>query len=230
MALGMTGQRLRAMTWPHANIRLLVGLLLVVVALVGGLSLWSQMRVTAPIIVAAHALPAGHVIATEDLVTAQARLESPLAGLAIGESERSSLIGQTVSSPIPAGAMVIRQGLGTGPTIGPDQVAVTVPVPVDTVFARLRRGDQVAVLATSDKGHPQSLTTVLLERVTVYDVSLDTSRVTLGGGSQTSSTQGDVGRPTNVTILVPRAQAEGVTNSLVNGTLTLALVAPKAQP
>lgn len=229
MALGTTGQRLRAVTWPHANIRLLVGMLLVVVALVGGLSLWSQMRVTVPIIVAARALPAGHVIAAEDLVAVEARLEGPLASLAIGEADRSSVIGQTVAAPIAAGAMVVRPGLGTGPTIGQDEVAVTVPVPADTVFARLRRGDQVAVLATSEKGRPQSLTSVLLERVTVYDVSLDASRVTLGGGSQSSSSQGDVGRITNVTILVPRAQAEAVTNSLVNGTLTIALVAPNAQ-
>ncbi len=230
MALSTTGRRLRAVTWPHANTRLLVGMLLVVVALVGGLSLWSQMRVTAPIVVAARALPAGHVIAAEDLATAEARLEGPLAGLAIGNAERASVIGQTVAAPIPAGAMIVRPSLGTGPTIGPDEVAVTVPVPVDTVFARLRRGDQVAVLATSDKGHPQSLTSVLLERVTVYDVSLDTSRVTLGGSSQGSGSQGDVGRPTNVTILVPRSEAEAVTHSLVNGTLTLALVAPSAQP
>ena len=108
--------------------------------------------------------------------------------------------------------------------IGPNDVAVTVPVKADAVYARLRRGDEVAVMATSDKGKPQSLTVALLERATVYDVALESSRVSLGGGSDEQD-----GRLTNVTLLIPRSEAERVAHAVVNAELTLLLLAP-AQP
>lgn len=219
MALGTSGRRLHTVALPHADVRLLLGVVLVVVALVGGLSLWSQMRVTEPVVIAARAIPSGHVITAEDLALADARLEGPLAGLAIGEGARASLIGQTATAPIPAGAMVVRPALGTGPTIAPSETAITVPVEANAVFPGLRRGDRVGVFATSEQGRPQSLTTPLLDRAIVYDVSLEASRVSLGGSGANE------GRITNVTILVPRDQAERVTHSLVNGRLTLVLVA-----
>jgi len=197
----------------------LLGVVLVVVALVGGLSLWSQMRVTEPVVVAARAIPSGHVIAADDLALAEARLEGPLAGLAIGEGERPAIIGQTAAGPIPAGAMIVRPDLGAGPVVAPGEVAITVPVEVNAVFPGLRRGDHVGVFATSEQGRPQSLTTPLLDRAIVYDVSLEASRVSLGGSGANE------GRITNVTILVPSDQAERVTHSLVNGRLTLVLVA-----
>jgi len=197
---------------------------LVVVALVGGLSLWSQMRVTSPVLVAARAIPSGHVIAADDIALAEARLEGPLAGLAIGESGRAAIIGQTTVAPIPAGAMIVRPAVGTGPIVAADEVAITVPVEANAVFPGLRRGDHVGVFATSEQGRPQSLTTPLLDRATVYDVALEASRVSLGGSDANAT-----GRITNVTLIIPRDQAERVTHALVNGRLTLVLVAREPQ-
>ena len=113
--------------------------------------------------------------------------------------------------------------LGSGPVIGPDQVAVTVPVQADAVYARLRRGDEVAVMATSDRGKPQSLTVALLERATVFDVALESSRVSLGGGGNTE----EDGRLTNVTLLISRSEAQRVAHAVVNAELTVLLLAPE---
>ncbi len=55
---------------------------------------------------------------------------------------------------IHAGELVVRPDLGSGPAIGQGELAVTIPVPDDGVFRRLRRGDVVAVMATSDPGRP----------------------------------------------------------------------------
>ncbi|MGE3857701.1 MAG: hypothetical protein AB7G21_12165, partial [Dehalococcoidia bacterium] len=86
-----------------------------------------------------------------------------------------------------------------------------------------RRGDQVAVLETSDPARPGSATKLLLDRATVYHVALDATRVGLGGGSGNSD---GGGRITNVTLVVPRTEAERVTHGLVTGRLTLVLVPP----
>lgn len=224
MALGTTKGRLRSVAWPHADMRLLVGLVLVVVALVGGLSLWNEMQVTQPIVVATRTIPAGHVVTDQDLGIAQARLEGSLAGLAIGANDRATLIGQTAHAAIPEGAMIVRPNLGRGPAIGAGEVALTVPVDANAIYPGLRRGDTVTVLATSEQGRPQSLTAAVLDRAVVFDVAAEASRVALGGTAEAG------GRITNVTILVPRDQAERITHALVNGRLTLTLVSSEPAP
>ncbi|TAJ19086.1 MAG: hypothetical protein EPO65_07595, partial [Dehalococcoidia bacterium] len=194
-------------------------LLLVAVALAGGVVLATQLRETAPVVVAARELPPGHVITRDDLALSEARLEGPLAGLAVGAAEITTIVGQTAAQTIHAGALVVRPDLGSGPVLAPGEMAITVAVGADAVFADLRRGDQVAVLETSEPGRPGSATRLLLDRATVYHVALDATRVGLGGGSTESG-----GRITNVTLVVPRADAERLTHGLVTGRLTLALV------
>jgi Flp pilus assembly protein CpaB len=94
-----------------------------------------------------------------------------------------------------------------------------VPVAADTVYPGLRPGDAVAVLATSNKGKPDSKTVTLLERALVYDVSMEPARIAIGNNS------GDEMRGlSNVTLVVPRSQAEQVAHALVNADLTLALL------
>ena len=222
MAAQTSGRRLGAVALPRADVRLLVGLALVAVALVGGLSLWRQAQVTLPVVVAAREIAPGHVIERGDLDLTQARLEGPLAALAFGEAEVSTLVGSTAATAIHAGELVVRPDLGSGPVIGPDQVAVTMPVQADAVYARLRRGDEVAVMATSDEGKPQSLTLALLERATVFEVAFESSRISLGGGGDPEQN----GSLTNVTLLIPRSEAERVAHAVVNAQLTLLLLAP----
>ena len=221
MATRTSRGRLRSVTLPRVDLRLIAGLLLVAVAVAGGLALWRQAQVTVPVVVALREIPAGHVLEAADLGLTQARLEGPLAVLSLGETELPALVGRTATSPIPAGALIVRPDLGSGPVIGPNDVAVTMPVEADSVFARLRRGDEVAVMATSDKGKPQSLTVALLERATVYDVASQSNRVTLGTDSAD-----DEGQLTNVTLLIPRSEAERVAHAVVNADLTLLLLAP----
>lgn len=222
MASGTSRGRVRSVALPRVDMRLVAGLVLVAVAVGGGIALWREAQVTVPYVATTRAIPAGHVLEAADLQLVQARLEGPLAALAVGETGLAALVGQTSASSIPAGALVLRPQLGSGPVLGPHEVAVTVPVEADAVYPRLRRGDLVAVTATSDRGKPQSLTTTLIERATVYDVALESNRVSLGGGDDE-----DDGRLTNVTLLIPRAEAEDVAHAVVNADLTLLLLAPE---
>ncbi len=185
MAARTARGRLSAIALPRVDLRLVAGLLLVAIAVAGGLALWRQLQVTVPVVAAARDVPPGHVIAREDLLLTQARLEGPLAALVIGTAELDALVGRTATERLHSGALVIRPALGDGPVIGPNDVAATVPVKVDAVYAHLRRGDAVAVMATSERGKPQSVTVTLLERAIVYDVGTEATRVSLGPRART---------------------------------------------
>lgn len=120
--------------------------------------------------------------------------------------------------------MVVWPDLASGPVIGPGEVAVTVPVEADAVYPGLRSGDAVAVLATRDKGKPESQTVTLLERAVVYDISLEPGRIAIGSGGDGAEENRGL---TNVTLVVPRSEAERLAHAVVNWALTLALLSPQ---
>ena len=200
--------------------RMLLGVALVAASVVGGLLFWGSTSNTVPVFVAAQDIPAGHVIQRDDLSVARLRLEGPLSSLAVHDSDIDSVAGRTAGTTVHAGEMLVWPDLATGPVIGANEVAVTVPVAADTVYPGLHPGDTVTVLSTSDKGKPDSKTVTLLQSAVVYDVSLAPSRIAIGNnrGDETRS-------PTNVTLIVPLSQAEQVAHALVNSDLTLALLA-----
>jgi len=200
--------------------RILLGVALVAASVVGGLLFWGSTSNTLPVLVAGRDIPAGHVIQQDDLSVARVRLEGSLSSLAVHDDDLDAVAGRTAGTAVHAGEMLVWPDLATGPVIGPNEVTVTVPVDADAVYPALRPGDAVTVLATSNKGKPDSRTVTLLERALVYDVSLETARVSIG-----SNSSDDTRGLTNVTLVVPRSQAEQVAHALVNSDLTLALLA-----
>jgi hypothetical protein len=63
----------------------------------------------------------------------------------------------------------------------------------------------------------------LLERAIVYDVSLEPGRIAIGRGGDGGEEERGL---TNVTLVVPKSEAERVAHAVVNWDLTLALLAP----
>lgn len=203
--------------------RMLLGVVLVAVSVAGGLLFWGSAQETAPVLVAARDLPAGHVIQPDDLSVARLRLEGDLSSLAIPEADLGAVAGRTAGTAVHAGEMLVWPDVATGPVIGPGEVAITVPVEADTVYPGLRPGDAVAVLATSDKGKPESRTVTLLERAVVYDISLEPGRIAIGRSGGAEEGRG----LTNVTLVVPRSEAERVAHAVVNSVVTLAILPPE---
>ncbi|MCL4230939.1 MAG: flagella basal body P-ring formation protein FlgA [Dehalococcoidia bacterium] len=203
--------------------RMVVGIALVGVSLAGGLVLWRGATDTTMVVVAARDIPPGHVIQRDDLALSEASLSGALGSLALEETELEVAIGRTAGSAIHAGEMLVRPDLADGSALGADQVAVTIPVETDSVYAGLRPTDEVALLATVNAGEPDSTTTTLLDRAVVFDIALDRGivRSTSADGTQA---EGDV---TNVTLAIPRSEAERVANALVNAELTVVLL-PRA--
>jgi len=202
---------------------MLLGVALVAASVVGGLLFWGSTSETIPVLVAARDIPAGHVIQADDLSVTRVRLEGSLSSLAVREGELDQVTGRTTGTVVHAGEMVVWPDLASGPVIGANDVAVTVPVEADAVYPGLRPGDVVAVLATSDRGKPESRTVTLLERAVIYDVSLEPGRIAIGRGSDGGEEDRGL---TNVTLVVPRSEAERLAHAVVNWDLTLALLAP----
>jgi len=222
MATITARRRIRLAGLGRVDGRMLLGLVLVVASVGGGLLFWGSTRETVPVLVASRELPAGHVIQNDDLTVARVRLEGGLSSLAIPDARLGEAVGRATAGPVHAGEMLVWPDLASGPVIGADEVAMTVPVEADAVYAGLRPGDAVAVLATRDKGKSTSQTVTLLDRAVVYAVSLEPGPIALGSRGQTEEERG----LTNVTLLVPRSEAEAVAEATVNGTITLALLPP----
>lgn len=198
--------------------RMLLGVALAAASVIGGLLFWGSARETVPVLVAARDLPAGHVLEADDLSVAQLRLEGDLSSLAIPDAELDSVAGKTTGTAVHAGEMLVWPDLAEGPVIGPDEVAITVPVEADAVYPGLRAGDSVAVFGTSDKGEPGSETVTLLDSAVVYDISLAPGPIAIGQ-------DGEEGHGlSNVTLVVPRSEAERVAHAVVSWDVTLALL------
>lgn len=216
--------------WANAGLpfqmdrRMVVGIALVGISLAGGLTLWRGAKDSTMVVVAARDIPPGHVIQREDLALSDARLSGALDSLALEGTELETAVGRTASTAIHAGELLVRPDLSEGSVLGADQVAVTLPVETDTIYAKLRPTDEVAVLATTNPGESDSTTTTLLDRAVVFDVSLERRivRSTSADGTQAH------GAVTNVTLAIPRGAAERVANALVNAELTIVLLSPSA--
>lgn len=199
--------------------RMLLGVALVAVSVIGGLLLWGSASDTTAVVVANKDMPQGHVIEAGDLSTTELRAEGGLSSLVIPQAEVGSLVGRTLGTRVVAGEPVIRPDLSSGPVIGPGEVAITIPVNADSVYPGLRPGDAVTVLGTAGGSQADGPTVTVLERALVYDVSAERSPTTIGSDGQ--STRG----LTNVTLVVPSGVAEQVAHAAVSWTVTLALLA-----
>ncbi|MCC6387441.1 MAG: Flp pilus assembly protein CpaB [Dehalococcoidia bacterium] len=206
--------------------RMLVGFLLVVTSLAGGVLIWQSTTDTTAILVAARDIPPGHVIERDDLRLADVRLDSGLASLALTESELDVAVGRTASTTIHAGEMLVRPDLTSGLVLGPDEVAITIPVAADTIYPGLRPTDEVTVLATGNAGRPESATVTLLDRATVFAIGLERRVVR----SSTSNSPNDGATLANITLAVPRSEAETVAHAVTNATITIVLLAPQETP
>jgi len=209
----------------RVDVRMLVGVVLVAVSVVGGLVFWGASRQTDPVLVVSHDLPSGHVIQRDDLAVAQVRLEADQAALAVPAADIDRVLGRTVGGAMYAGELLTAPRLATGPVLGADAAAVTLAVRADSVYPRLRPGDVVAVVATWDKGKSTSQTMTVLPRATVYAVALEPGGRAIGsraGGEDTPRTIA------NVTLLVAKTDTERLAHAAVNWDLTLALLPPAA--
>lgn len=96
-----------------------------------------------PVIAMARDVPAGAVIAREDLRSVEVSVEG-VSTIPVGDAE--SVIGELAAGPLPAGSLVTRGQLVSEPPLALGRGVLSVPVPVGQVPVGLRAGSRVALL------------------------------------------------------------------------------------
>ena len=219
----------RALRRPRRiDMRLVVGLLLMVATTLASLAFWTATSDARPIVVATHALPALAVLTPADLTVVHVRMDDALYQAAIPGDEMTALVGKPLAEPVHAQQVLVRAQVGTRPSLAADQVAMTIAITPETgVGGRLRPGDQVLVLATFNKGKTDVRTAVVLERVTVYDVGYEQRVGAINTDGASSPTAQGAARW--LTLVLTGEQARQLAQAKGTGDLDVTLLPPSGR-
>jgi pilus assembly protein CpaB len=218
----------RALRQPRRlDARAVVGLFLLLLAVAGSLAFWRSANDTQAVLVATRDRPAGATLAPGDLAVAHLRLDDAVYAAAVPAEQLASLVGRQLAEPVHARQLLVPAQVSTRPRLGPDQVALTIPVaPQTAVGGQLRPGDHVRVIATRDRGRPESRTEVVLGRALVYDVGRDDRGAVLGGVGDEGE-RARSGPLSSATLVVSQEEAVRLAHARWNGDLDVALLPPE---
>ena len=214
----------RALRRPRRlDLRGLLGVLLLLAATGGSIGVWSNLSDSRGVVVATRDLPAGATLGAGDLAVTRVRVEDAVYGAAVPAAELPGLVGRQLAEPAHARQLLTRAQVSSRPPLAPDRMALTVPVgPTAAVGGRLRPGDRVRVHLTTEKGKPEAHTTVVLERVAVYDVGFDErAGAVAGGAGPAAAPRGPISW---ATLLVTPEEGRQLTQARWAGELDLALL------
>lgn len=152
------------------DLRVAVGLLLMLVAIFGGASLIRTAQARTPVLVAAGAVQPGEVIKPSDVRVAELSLSGGVAYLPA--SMRDQIVGRVATEPLWDGKLLGPNSISQAPPLPPGTVAMSLMLKADhAVAGSLRPGDNVAVIASTAPGRDAQQTTILLTSVPVLAVS-----------------------------------------------------------
>jgi Flp pilus assembly protein CpaB len=146
----------------------LIGVALIVLALIIDLGVLSASSNRTPVLVATRALPAGTVLSASDLRSGQIAGEASLLGSLLPAGESQRVIGQRLSSAVPAGAPVPAGALAASQS-GSSSLVLSVPE-FDAIGGNLQPGDRVTVLATFGAGSGPATTRPVARNLQVLAV------------------------------------------------------------
>ena len=202
----VTLSRSKALRRPrHLDLRAVLGVLLLLIAVAGSVAFWSASSGTQSVIVASHDLSVGTTISASDLGVARVRLDPSIYQRSVPATDLSSVIGKQVAEPVHADQLLVWSQVASGPVLGRGHVALTIPVSADTaVGGHIRPGVVVEILATTGRGAQDVRTAVVLPRVSVYDVGYGTGPFVSSGANASSLSTGPIN---SLTLAVTQQQA-----------------------
>jgi Flp pilus assembly protein CpaB len=163
-----TALGIRRLRIPTIDARVVTGIVLVAVSVVGGIRLTQAPEPGTPVFVAAADLDAGHVVTRGDLTTVEVRAaDGVIAGLE--RADRDAPVGRVLRTPVRTGAAIPIDALGGAVPAGRD---VTIPVTPDHALGgAIRPGDRVDVYATFDKGTDVARTLTVARGATIRGIT-----------------------------------------------------------
>jgi Flp pilus assembly protein CpaB len=149
--------------------RLVVGLLLVALSVLGGLRLASSADDTVAVYAASRDLPADHVLTRDDVrVTRVGASDTVLDGLVA--VRHAPPIGRVLRFPVSDGGLLAAANVGAARAVA-DGREITVPISADHALGgALAPGDRVDVLGSFDKGTELAKTLTVAKSAQVVDV------------------------------------------------------------
>ena len=156
------------------DLRVAVGLLLMLVAVLGGASLIRSAQARTPVLVAVGTVQPGEVIEASDLRVVEVSLPAGIAYLP--SSMEGEVVGRVAAEPLWEGKILAPGSVSDAPPLTLGMVAITVLLPQESaVGGSIRAGDRVAVLSSpganeAGVGRQKSATTILFTEVPVLSV------------------------------------------------------------
>jgi Flp pilus assembly protein CpaB len=186
------------------------------------------------VLAAAHDLPAGTVLGSDDLVPARVSMPESMLRASIAGDDMDRVVGQRLGTSVQAGQVLAPTQLAERhASVGPGRRQLTVPVePYTASGGRIGPGDLVTVLAVPRQASTARVerATVVLDGVRVVEVGrAEGSGTVLSGGA--AATPSGTGKPVWVTFDVSvdeAAQLEAASQSSAH--LNLALVGGEQAP
>ena len=173
------------------DLRLVLGVFLAIAAMAGSVGFWTVTSESRAVIVATRDLPAGVAVRASDLAVARVRVDDSIYQAALPAESLDDVVGKQLAKPALAHQLLVRGQLARRAALEAGQLAMTVPIRPDTaVGGRIQVGDTVRVLLTTNKGKPDAKTTVVLSRVTVYDVGRDDRMTVVNTSSSSGNDRG----------------------------------------
>lgn len=205
--------------------RAILGIGLGLLTVFGWISFWLSVSDARGVVVATRDLPAGALIGAGDLTVSYVHVDQALYGAAIPAAQEDSLIGQQTSEPVHSQQILARAQISGRPALAAGRVALTVPVSPETAAGgRVRPGDAVLILVTTNKGKPEAKTAVVLPRAMVYDVGYAERTLAVGTGSDSADPTALAGALRSVTLAVTEPEAIAVAQARWSGELDVALL------
>lgn len=163
----------------RVDMRVVVGVVLMVVAIAGTSGLVQKAQNRTPVLVAAKTVQPGEIIKSSDLRTASMSVPAGVASVA--GSSLSGIVGQVAAEPLWPGKLLSPQSVAKSSSLPAGYVAMSVALKPDRAAGgALRSGDRVAVIASTSPDRPEAKTTILLTDVPV--LSSREARTSEGSG------------------------------------------------
>ena len=156
------------------DLRVAVGLLLMLVAVLGGASLIRSAQDRIPVLVAAGSVQPGEVIESSDLRVVE--MSVPVGVAYLSASAEGQIEGRVAAEPLWDGKVLGPGSVAEAPPVAAGMVAITLLLPPESaVGGDVRSGDRVAVLSSpgvdeAGGNQQEAATTILLPDVPVLSV------------------------------------------------------------
>jgi len=205
-------------------------------ALIGGLAYVNGIgqQPTYAVLIAAHDLPRGSVIAPGDFVPERVALPESMASLVAPAAGATGFVGQRLAETVHAGVPLLEGQLASTTDVAPGFQRVSFPVGSEhAAGGRLSIGDSVRVYVTTDRGKPGAHTNVALDRAVVSAVGYQDAGLASTGSSSDTSAPRPPARLAWVELLVDDGHAAEFVQTLASGDPDVAVLpasAPVATP